>query len=317
MLGFFRWWVCSDDINVRMGTFGAVWAFAALLVNAVVSPAQAITEPVLYNFQPSRNKVPESSNVGGFPYVVLGNSSSTSNQAVAKLCPMPPPEYVKIFSLSKQIGAQCLEANHLSRLVGYHDSTETGFAVRREAQTFGRQPIKLQFGFVGIKTPDDIHFPHLPNWAVIDADKARANIDGRSVSGVLQQGGQFPRRFASILSNFANIDLVRGEERAVDAPTRLVSSPQYPAGNSADYREKKGEVAKAARPSRHHAFIYLVIGSFFAVSLVSMKLAFDGADYADERGFFWWPVPLIGLSAFSIWMAIHGLSLLERALDVL
>ena len=58
------------------------------------------------------------------------------------------------------------------------------------------------------------------------------------------------------------------------------------------------------------SFIAFLCG---AVSLITMKLAFDIADYADENGFFWWPVPLLGLAALSIWCAVHGVTLLASA----
>lgn len=106
-------------------------------------------------------------------------------------------------------------------------------------------------------------------------------------------------------------NLVQVHESSVARPRGLISFVQDPSRNASYNGQNDREITEAARPSRHHSLIYLMFGCFLLlISFVTMALAFESAEYADDKGFLWWPIPLIGLAVISIWFAVHGIVLL-------
>ena len=111
--------------------------------------------------------------------------------------------------------------------------------------------------------------------------------------------------------NYRLIGRIRSEGRiaeinksAISQPRCLIGFIQNPSSEPRDESHNNRENSEPPSPARHHLLIALVLG---LVPFATMTLAFKGAEYADDRGWLFRWVPLLGFLVVS-------LSLTHRAL---
>ena len=123
------WRSFANQADAWMVRCWTIWAFTALFICAIISPAQAIIQISPDNLQSVRYKSPELTNIGCPSDIIVVNPRSTSNQSIAEFGSVPAIEHIKIFRFSKKEGAQGLCFEHISSPVGNDDSGKRHFAM--------------------------------------------------------------------------------------------------------------------------------------------------------------------------------------------
>jgi hypothetical protein len=83
-------------------------------------------------------------------------------------------------------------------------------------------------------------------------------------------------------------------------------TPKDTASYNADHYQSQGEQTNSARPPRHGNIGLTCL--FFVAMAATVFMAFKSAEYADDRGAFWWWLPFLCFLGLAFWFAGHAIS---------